>query len=96
MMDAFAQYDKSMVVLKLAGARARKRPVKAAARAASPSFRVLPWRGRGSAAHPGPPKEGLGFDRITVRLNEEGVPSRTGRPGHGFVVNRIRTGQKVA
>jgi hypothetical protein len=28
---------------------------------------------------------GLGFDRIAARLNEEGVPSRTGRPWHGFV-----------
>jgi len=41
-------------------------------------------------------KEGLGFDRIAARLNEEGVPSRTGRPWHGFVVNRMLTGQKIA
>jgi hypothetical protein len=30
---------------------------------------------------------------VTVK---EGVPSRTGLPWHGFVVNRILTGQKVA
>jgi hypothetical protein len=36
-------------------------------------------------------KEALRFD-IAARLNEEGVPSRTGRPWHGFVVNRILTG----
>jgi hypothetical protein len=35
--------------------------------------------------------EGLGFDRITARLNVEGVPTRTGRPWHGIVVNRILT-----
>jgi hypothetical protein len=38
----------------------------------------------------------LGFDRIAAQLNTEGIPSRTGRSWHGFVVNRILTGQKVA
>jgi hypothetical protein len=33
--------------------------------------------------------EGLGFDRIAVRLNEDHVPTRTGRPWHGIVINRI-------
>ena len=37
MMGVFAQFDKSMIVLKLAGARAKKRDRRAAARAASPS-----------------------------------------------------------
>jgi hypothetical protein len=35
-------------------------------------------------------KEGLGFDRIAARLNDEGI----GRPWNGFVVNRILIGQK--
>ena len=38
--------------------------------------------------------EGLGFDRIAARLNDEGIPTRTGKRWHGVVVNRILTGRK--
>ena len=38
--------------------------------------------------------EGLGYDRLAARLNEEGVPTRTGKPWHGVVVNRILTGKR--
>jgi hypothetical protein len=38
--------------------------------------------------------EGLGFDRIAARMNQEGIPTRTGRPWHGVVVNRILTGER--
>jgi hypothetical protein len=34
--------------------------------------------------------EGFGFDRIARQLNSEGIPTRTGQPWHGLVVNRIR------
>jgi hypothetical protein len=37
---------------------------------------------------------GLGFDRLAARLNQEGVPTRTGKPWHGVVVNRILTGKR--
>jgi hypothetical protein len=40
--------------------------------------------------------EGLAFDRIAERLNEEGVPTRTGKRWHGVVVNRILTGRNRA
>jgi hypothetical protein len=33
--------------------------------------------------------EVLGFDHIAARLNDEGIPSRTGRPWHGFAINPI-------
>lgn len=39
--------------------------------------------------------EGLGFDRIATKLNEEQVPTRTGRPWHGVVINRILNGKTV-
>jgi hypothetical protein len=39
--------------------------------------------------------EGLGFDRIAVRVNDEGFRSKAGRSQYGFVVKRILTGQKV-
>jgi hypothetical protein len=34
------------------------------------------------------------FDRIAARLNEEKVSTRTGKPWHGVVVNRILTGKR--
>jgi hypothetical protein len=40
--------------------------------------------------------EGLGFDRVAARMNEEGIPTRTGKPWHGVVVNRILTGKRWA
>jgi len=38
--------------------------------------------------------EGLGYDRIAARLNEEKIPTRTGKPWHGVVVNRILIGKR--
>jgi len=35
--------------------------------------------------------EDLGFDRFAARLNAEGVPTRTSKPWHGVVINRILT-----
>ena len=39
--------------------------------------------------------EGLGFDRIAARLNEESVPTRTAKPWHGVVINRILTRKRM-
>ena len=33
---------------------------------------------------------------IAARLNSEGVPTRTGKPWHGFTINGILTARKVA
>lgn len=38
--------------------------------------------------------EGLGFDRIAARLNADGISTRSGKPWHGLVINRILTGKK--
>lgn len=40
---------------------------------------------------------GLGFDRIADRLNVDEVPTRSGKPWSGLVVNRIltRSGQRI-
>ena len=40
--------------------------------------------------------EGMGFDRVARKLNEDAVPSRTGKPWHGVVVNRILTSKGEA
>jgi hypothetical protein len=83
MMGVFAQYDKSMVVLELLAPGRGNAPVKAAARAGRPSG-TSPARPRLWSASRPSGKEGLGFDRIATRLNEEGVPSRTASRGMGL------------
>ena len=35
--------------------------------------------------------QGLGFNCIAASLNEEGLPTRTGKRWHGDVINRILT-----
>jgi DNA invertase Pin-like site-specific DNA recombinase len=92
MMGAVAQYDKSQIVLKLRGARMRKRATEGRCEGRKPfgrdqAERVALDRLRALRA------EGLSFDRIAERLNTEGVPTRTGRRWHGIVVNRILNGR---
>lgn len=93
MIGVFSEYDKSMIVIKLKGARMRKKAKDGFCEGRKP---IRPLRGRGSDL--GRLKalraEGLGFDRIAAKMNVEGVPTRTGKPWHGVVVNRILTGKK--
>ncbi len=92
LLGAVAQYDKSQIVLKLRGARIRKRAAAgrcegrkpygfyAGEQAAIDRMRAL----RDS---------GMGFDRIASALNAESIKPRTGERWHGLVVNRILTGK---
>ena len=92
LMGAVAQYDKSQIVLKLRGARMRKRAQQGRCEGRKPygyfegeqevieRMRTL----RASA---------MGFDRIAAQLNAEGRKPRTGERWHGLVVNRILTGK---
>jgi DNA invertase Pin-like site-specific DNA recombinase len=93
MMGVFAQYDKSMIVLKLAGARARKRAKEGRCEGRKP-FGYYPGEKTALDRISALRNEGLGFDRIAARLNDEGIPTRTGKRWHGVVVNRILTGRK--
>jgi len=91
LMGAVAQYDKSQIVLKLRGARMRKRAVEGRCEGRKPfgrdqSEKAAIERMRTLRA------DGLAFDKIAKRLNSEGIPTRTGKRWHGVVVNRILTG----
>ena len=88
-----AQYEKSQIVLKLRGARMRKRAKEGRCEGRKPYGyyegecatleRLKTLRAKG-----------LGFDRIAARMNQEGIPTRTGKPWHGVVINRILTGKR--
>jgi hypothetical protein len=91
MMGVFSQYDKSMIVLKLAGARAKKRAREGRCEGRKP-FGYYEGEQAAVERMRALRNEGLGFDRIARQLNSEGIPTRTGRPWHGFVVNRILGG----
>jgi DNA invertase Pin-like site-specific DNA recombinase len=92
LMGAVAQYDKSQIVLKLRGARMRKRAKEGRCEGRKPFGH---YEGEADVLNriKALRAEDLGFDRIAARLNEEHVPTRTGRPWHGVVVNRILTGK---
>jgi DNA invertase Pin-like site-specific DNA recombinase len=93
MMGAVAQYEKSQIVLKLRGARLRKRAKEGRCEGRKPyGF----YEGEAFAMDriKALRAEGLGFDRVAAKLNEEGVPTRTGKPWHGIVINRILTGKR--
>ena len=94
MMGAIAEYEKSMIVLKLRGARQRKKEQTGRCEGRKPF-----------GYHPGEKPviermkelraEGLGFDRVAARLNEEGLRTRTGKPWHGFTINQILSRQSA-
>jgi DNA invertase Pin-like site-specific DNA recombinase len=88
MMGVFAQYDKSQIVLKLRGARMRKRAAEGRCEGRKPygtreGEQAIIARMRALR------KAGLGFDRIAAALNNEGLKPRAGERWHGVVVNRI-------
>jgi DNA invertase Pin-like site-specific DNA recombinase len=90
---AIAEYEKTMIVLKLRGARVRAKSKEGRCEGRKPygyyeGESIALDRVKALRA------EGLGYDRIAARLNEEHIPTRTGKPWHGIVVNRILTGKR--
>ena len=87
-MGSVAEYDKRCIVLKLAASRARIR-----ARGERCDGRKPYGHHEGEAETLDRLRalraQGLGFDRIAATLNADSVPTRTGKPWHGVVVNRI-------
>jgi DNA invertase Pin-like site-specific DNA recombinase len=88
MMGVFAQYDKSQIVLKLRGARNRKRAAEGRCEGRKP-YGTREGEQAVIARMRELRKADLGFDRIAAALNTEGVKPRTGTRWHGMVVNRI-------
>ncbi len=90
---AISEYEKTMIVVKLRGARARARAKTGRCEGRKP-FGYFEGETDALARIKALRGEGLGFDRIAARLNEEKISTRTGKPWHGVVVNRILTGKR--
>jgi DNA invertase Pin-like site-specific DNA recombinase len=87
-MGVFAQYEKTMIVLKLRAARQRTKARTGRCEGRKP-FGFHPGEKRVLERMRALRSEGLGFDRLAAQLNTEGFETRKGTPWHGFVVNRI-------
>jgi DNA invertase Pin-like site-specific DNA recombinase len=90
---AIGEYEKTMIVLKLRGARARSRSKNGRCEGRKP-FGYFQGEAEALARMKALRDEGMGFDRIAAGLNAENIPTRTGKPWHGVVVNRILTGKR--
>src|SRR5690349_21314915 len=93
LMGAVAQYDKSQIVLKLRGARMRKRAKEGRCEGRKP-YGYFDGEQPVIARMKELRDSGIGFDRIAVQLNAEGYRPRAGARWHGLVVNRILTGKR--
>lgn len=85
---AIAEYEKSMIVLKLRGARNRVRAKAGRCEGRKP-YGFYPGERKPLARMKALREQGLGFDRVAAQLNEEGIVTRKGTHWHGFSVNRI-------
>ena len=94
MMGAVAEYEKSMIVLKLRGARQRKKALTGRCEGRKP-FGDRPGEQRTIERMKELRAEGYGFDRLAGRLNEEGLRTRMGKPWHGFTINQILARQSA-
>jgi len=88
MMGAFAEYEKTMIVQKLRGARQRKRTKTGRCEGRKP-FGFYPGEDRIVGRMKALRAEGLSYDRIAERLNEEGIKPRNGQRWWGKTVNNI-------
>ncbi len=85
---AIAEYEKTMIVIKLRGARQRKKARTGRCEGRKP-YGFYPGEKKVIERMRGLRNEGLGFDRVAATLNKEGFRTRKGTLWHGFTVNRI-------
>jgi len=88
LMGAVAQYDKSQIVAKLRGARMRMKAREGRCEGRKP-YGFNPGESEVIARMEALRAEGLGFDKIAARMNDEGIQTRTRGRWHGVMVNRI-------
>lgn len=88
MMGAFAEYERAMIVQKLRGARMRARATRKDYREGRKPFGSRPGESETIARIQRVRAEGLAYDSIAERLNEEGVLARAGR-WHAASVSRV-------
>lgn len=89
---AIAQYEKTMIVAKLRGARNRIR-MKAGRCEGRKPYGYYEGEPEVIERMQALRAEGLGFDRIARRLNEDGVATRSRGRWHGLMINQILTGK---
>ncbi|MCU1336353.1 MAG: Resolvase, N-terminal domain [Bryobacterales bacterium] len=92
---AIAEYEKTMIVLKLRGARERVRARGETCEGAKP-FGKLAGESAVIARMCALRADGLGFDRIAAKLNAEGISPRRGRQWWGLTVNKILRANAVS
>jgi DNA invertase Pin-like site-specific DNA recombinase len=90
---AIAEYEKTMIVLKLRGARLRMKAKDGRCEGRKP-YGFFEGEAEVLKRIKALRAEGLGFDRVAAKLNEEAIPTRSGKPWHGVVINRILTGKR--
>ena len=91
-MGSIAEYDKSMLVLKLRGARQRMKAKTGRCEGRKPYGH---YEGEGEALErmKALRATGTGFDRIAEALNAEGFKPRTGERWWGKTINNIISAQ---
>jgi len=89
---AIAEYEKTMIVLKLRGARIRMRAKTGRCEGAKP-YGSLPGEPEVIERMEALRTSGMGFDRIAAALNGEAILPRRGQRWHGLTVNKILTGK---
>jgi DNA invertase Pin-like site-specific DNA recombinase len=85
---AIAQYDKAMVVLKLRGARERKRAKEGRCEGRKP-YGVRPGEREVITRMHALRKQGMGLDKIATALDKQGMKPRTGAKWYAANVARI-------
>ena len=87
-IGAVAQYEKTMITIKLRGARERKRAKTGRCEGRKPFGKTQTER-RAIERMGELRTQGMGYDRIARKLNDEGVPTRGRGRWHGWAVNQI-------
>src|ERR1035438_1929655 len=91
-LGAIHQYEKTMIVLKLRGARVRAKARDGRCEGAKP-YGALPGEAEVIERMKALRASGMGFDKIAVALNAEGIKPRRGKKWWGLTVNNILTGK---